>query len=406
VTDICSDKTGTLTQGKMVAKKCWIPSKGTYSVGQSGQPYNPTMGNLLFTPSSPRTLDSEKENHGEPKGFKDLLHENPVLEDFLFTASLANLATVHETRGEWHARGDPTEIAIQVFASRFDFNRSKFIEGEAEWKQVSEYPFDSDVKKMSVIFEHFPTKQQMIFTKGAVERIIDSCESVAWESSEVVGMTDAMRDTVLENMEALASLGLRVLALASRPYNPRSGRRASREGPPPREEVERNLIFCGLIGLYDPPRPESAASVKACHGAGISVHMLTGDHPGTARAIAGQVGILPHMDMVAKDVADSMVMTAKGFDQMSDEEIDKLPVLPLVIARCAPQTKVRMIEALHRRNAFAAMVRNQHPLPYVVILIQVSISWLTCSPPDRRRRQRLSFPQTCRCRHCNGRVRL
>jgi P-type Na+/K+ transporter len=357
VTDICSDKTGTLTQGKMVAKKCWIPSKGTYSVGQSKQPHNPTVGDLLYTSASPGALDSEKENHGNSQSYEELLKDNGPLEDFLFAASLANLATVHETKGQWHARGDPTEIAIQVFASRFNFNRSKFLEGEAEWKQVSEYPFDSDVKKMSVIFEHRPTQKQMIFTKGAVERIVESCESAAWESSEVVEMTEAMRNTVLENMEALASLGLRVLALASRPYNPQSGRRASREGPPPREEVERNLIFRGLIGLYDPPRPESAASVKACHGAGISVHMLTGDHPGTARAIAAQVGILPNMEMVAKDVADSMVMTAKQFDQLSDDDIDNLPVLPLVIARCAPQTKVRMIEALHRRKAFAAMVR-------------------------------------------------
>lgn len=315
------------------------------------------MGDLTFTKSSPTSLDSEKENHGEVQSYENLLKDNGALEDFLFAASLANLATVHETNGEWHARGDPTEIAIQVFASRFDFNRSKFLHGQGEWKQVSEYPFDSNVKKMSVIFEHLPTKQQMIFTKGAVERIVYSCESVAWDSSDVVEMTDAMRNTVLENVEALASLGLRVLALASRPYNPQSGRRASRDGPPPREEVERNLVFRGLIGLYDPPRPESADSVKACHGAGISVHMLTGDHPGTSRAIAAQVGILPNMDFVAKDVADSMVMTAKQFDQLSDDEIDKLPVLPLVIARCAPQTKVRMIEALHRRKAFAAMVR-------------------------------------------------
>jgi P-type Na+/K+ transporter len=361
VTDICSDKTGTLTQGKMVAKKCWIPSKGTYSVGQSSQPYNPTMGDLLFSPCPPIGLDVEKEGDGNAQDYEDLLEDNGALEDFLFAASLANLATVHETKGEWHARGDPTEIAIQVFASRFDFNRSKFLDGQAEWKQVSEYPFDSDIKKMSVIFEHLPTQKQMVFTKGAVERVIDACDSMVWDSYEVVPMTDAMHSTVLENMEALASLGLRVLAVASRPYDARGGRRASREGPPSREEVERNLVFRGLVGLYDPPRPESAASVKACHGAGISVHMLTGDHPGTARAIATQVGILPNMKMVAKDVSDSMVMTAKKFDQLSDEEIDKLPVLPLVIARCAPQTKVRMIEALHRRKAFAAMVRISSP---------------------------------------------
>lgn len=147
--------------------------------------------------------------------------------------------------------------------------------------------------------------------------------------------------------------GLRVLAFASRLFNPRSGRRASREGPPPREEVERNLVFRGLIGLYDPPRP------------GISVHMLTGDHPGTARAIAARVGILPNPSMAAKDVADSMVMVAGQFDQLSGDEIDRLPVLPLVIARCAPQTKVRMVEALHRRKAFVAMVRTQNLTPSI-----------------------------------------
>merc|ERR1712032_1156674 len=86
------------------------------------------------------------------------------------------------------------------------------------------------------------------------------------------------------------------------------------------------------------------------------VHMLTGDHPGTARAIAGEVGILPsNMSTLPKDVTDAMVMTASEFDKLSDEEIDNLPLLPLVIARCAPITKVRMIEALHRRKAFAAM---------------------------------------------------
>lgn len=84
--------------------------------------------------------------------------------------------------------------------------------------------------------------------------------------------------------------------------------------------------------------------------------MVTGDHPGTARAIAAQVGIIPaNMDSLAKDVADAMVMTASQFDKLTDEEIDALPTLPAVIARCAPNTKVRMIDALHRRGRFAAM---------------------------------------------------
>lgn len=165
-------------------------------------------------------------------------------------------------------------------------------------------------------------------------------------------MTETFREQILENMEGLAKLGLRVLALASREWRGeyKEGEEIDRKG------IEDELVFRGLIGLYDPPRPESAPSVRKCHEAGIAVHMLTGDHPGTARAIAAQVGILPaKMDLLSKDVADAMVMTASQFDQLSDNEIDNLPVLPLVIARCAPQTKVRMIEALHRRGKFAAM---------------------------------------------------
>merc|ERR1711988_1810209 len=225
------------------------------------------------------------------------------------------------------------------------------------YKQVSEYPFDSDVKKMSVIFENLKTKEQMVYTKGAVERVIDSCTTIRWslDQESDVELDDEKKQHILDNMEALASQGLRVLALASRPYDVKKERRASREGPPPREQVEQDLVFRGLIGLYDPPRQESAEAVKRCHRAGIKVHMLTGDHPGTARAIAIQVGILPDMNHVSEPVAKSMVMTASEFDKLSDEKLDQLPVLPLVIARCAPNTKVRMIEALRRRKAFMAM---------------------------------------------------
>ncbi|KAK5939486.1 P-type ATPase [Knufia obscura] len=358
ITDICSDKTGTLTQGKMVAKKCWIPSRGTYSVDVTNEPFNPEEGDLLFSERSAKhSADEKGEKSGEAHDAESLLADNQQLRDFMLIASLANLAHVYKGKeNTWQARGDPTEIALQVFASRFGHNRSKFLDGEApKYKQVSEYPFDSDVKKMSVIFEDTEDKSQMIYTKGAVERVIETCDTAIWEGSEEVELTEKMKGEILENMEALASIGLRVLALASRPYNSASGRRASRDGPPPREEIERNLIFRGLIGLYDPPRTESSDAVKRCHRAGIKVHMLTGDHPGTARAIAAQVGILPNMNHVSAKVADAMVMTAKQFDHYSDEEIDKLPVLPLVIARCAPATKVRMIEALRRRKAFMAM---------------------------------------------------
>ncbi|OQN97548.1 hypothetical protein B0A48_16702 [Cryoendolithus antarcticus] len=353
VTDICSDKTGTLTQGKMVAKKAWIPATGTYTIGETSEPFNPTMGNISFGTHEPR-LQGENTDEKETS-YEELLSEGDAIKEYLRVASLANLANVHQTdEGNWNARGDPTEIAIQVFATRFNWNRRASVAGDnPAWKMLSEFPFDSDVKKMSVLYQDIKTKETFAFTKGAVERIIASCTSyVAKSNEEPIEITEEFREQVLENMEGLAKLGLRVLALANRRYEEEFEEGAEID----RTVIENNLVFRGLIGLYDPPRPESASSVRKCHEAGIAVHMLTGDHPGTARAIAAQVGILPSkMDLISKDVADAMVMTASQFDQLSDDEIDKLPVLPLVIARCAPNTKVRMIDALHRRGKYAAM---------------------------------------------------
>lgn len=339
----------------MVAKRAWLPCKGTYSVGTSTNPVDPTKGELSHNDLAPTEIEvksesGDKEGGGIPS--VELLKDNAPLQDYLNAASLANLAHVHESADGWKARGDPTEIAIQVFVSRFGYNRERLTQEES-WSHVAEFPFDSDVKKMSVIFHNQATGKNMVFTKGAVERVIGSCKFVRWnEGSDPIEITEEHHDRILQNMEALAAQGLRVLALASRAYLSQTGGSTEYD----RAVVEDDLIFQGLIGLYDPPRVESAGAVKECHQAGISVHMLTGDHPGTAKAIAAQVGIVPsNTKAIAKDIADAMVMTASSFDKLSDDDIDRLPVLPLVIARCAPNTKVRMIEALHRRGAFAAM---------------------------------------------------
>ncbi|KKK26114.1 hypothetical protein ARAM_005996, partial [Aspergillus rambellii] len=358
VTNICSDKTGTLTQGKMVAKRAWIPSLGTYSVGAFSNPLNPYDGQVSLLPDAPVKIARDMD--GEAADPAELLKDNKALEDYLNVASMANLAHVHRSENEeWQARGEPTDIAIQVFASRFNWGRNRWIKGENPvWRQKAEYPFDSTVKKMSVIFaqgeDSAKGRRQMVFTKGAVERVLESCTSVLWTAGEPpVPLDDKIQHQILQNMEALAKEGLRVLCLACRDDGTAV---ANSETVPLREDVEKNLTFCGLIGLYDPPRPETAGAIEECYRAGISVHMVTGDHPGTARAIAAQIGIIPaNMDEVAKDVADAMVMAASQFDKLTDDEIDQLPVLPLVIARCAPNTKVRMIDALHRRGRFAAM---------------------------------------------------
>ena len=372
VTDICSDKTGTLTQGKMVARSAWVPGLGTYTVElTSNEPFNPNNGDIRFDSRAPHEINFRPRSDKEEKETAEngtvvepaelLVNSKSRLQEFLTVASLANVATIVEKEGAWIARGDPTEIAIQVFASRFGRNRLAVMnEANPEWKEVAEFPFDSDVKRMSVVMKHSTTGEHFAFTKGAVERVVRVCNRYcvadlpAGENGEVQ-MTDEFRNQILINMEALAGAGLRVLALASRKLD--AGLDSNEDTD--RNEVEKDLTFHGLIGLYDPPRPESAPAVRECHEAGISVHMLTGDHPETAKAIAIEVGILPkRMDKVSADVARAMVMTAAQFDALSNLQVDDLPVLPLVIARCAPSTKVRMIDALHRRKKFVAMVRS------------------------------------------------
>ncbi|CZR65832.1 probable ENA5-Plasma membrane P-type ATPase involved in Na+ and Li+ efflux [Phialocephala subalpina] len=356
VTDICSDKTGTLTQGKMVVKKAWIPSRGTYSVGQSDDPFDPTHGALSHSSTSPKDMrtSEEKSEFEKIAVYEDLLDENLELKDYLNVASLANLAKVYRSDEGWKAQGDPTEIAIQVFAGRFNWQRERFTAGDSpQWWQIAEFPFDSDIKKMSVIFKSRKIDTARVCTKGAVEKVIQSCTHIRMEAGkEVVELTESISQNILANMEALASQGLRVLALASKEWTGAMGKNE----PEDRTEVEKDLVFQGLIGLYDLPRLEFEGVVKECYRAGISVHMLTGDHPGTAKAIAAQAGILPpNLHHLSNPISDAMIITASQFDKLSDTDIDELPVLPLVIARCSPTTKVRMIDALHRRKCFAAM---------------------------------------------------
>lgn len=358
VTNICSDKTGTLTQGKMVVRKAWISGHGTYSVSSSNEPFNPTKGTINFTDKQPKDIGAEPDEKDAAIDPNQAVADHEALVRYLNIGALANTATVRQTEGddetppgEWHARGDPTEIAIQVFASRFGYNRLNISTGSNQWKQISEFPFDSDVKKMSVIFEDTKSGEQFVYSKGATERLIDDCPLIK-DGTDEIPMTDEIKEEIMRNLESLARQGLRVLSLASRTNFRKVGAKDELD----RAEFEKDLVFHGLVGIYDPPRSESKTSVRMCHEAGVGVHMLTGDHPETARAIAREVGILPRrMDNVAEDVANTMVMTAKDFDKLTDEEIDQLPLLPLVVARCAPSTKVRMIEALHRRDKFAAM---------------------------------------------------
>ncbi|KAF8467631.1 P-type ATPase-like protein [Kalaharituber pfeilii] len=384
VTNICSDKTGTLTQGRMITKKAWIPGVGIYSVEKTGDPFDPTSGAVKLGATPTAQPDAEKEyqrkqeerdlarsalalKFDEPVGRKKQLEEKPKedresltegeppevtpeLEKLLLTAALCNIAKVRfdDAKGKWIGNGDPTEIALAVFAQRFDFERSKLV--EAGWKPVGEYPFDSAIKRMAVVYRK-ASGEDLILAKGAVERILERCCAYGPQAEPI---TEDHKNEILRQMALLADQGFRVLALAQRNYGPKLSEADWKKVG--REEVEQDYIFLGLVGIYDPPRAETKDAIKACTMAGIQVHMLTGDHPSTARAIARDVGIIPRdFTSLSADVVASMVKTGVEFDAMTEEEIDNLPTLPFVIARCAPDTKTKMIRALQRRNRFSAM---------------------------------------------------
>ncbi|KAH7163408.1 hypothetical protein B0J13DRAFT_36453 [Dactylonectria estremocensis] len=391
VTNICSDKTGTLTEGAMIVRKAWIPSSNLYTVRESQSPNDPTKGKVTFSKQDPQEPEKEeaprdydRERSAAVLKFDvpdEKLNQNtqtraPVpevdcemtdeLRAFLLSSALCNLATVRfdEEEEKWQTTGEPTEIALQVFAHRFTYGK-KTLEGQG-WKQTAEFPFDSSIKRMSVIYDApsdasgsiIDTENSMIFTKGAVERVLDLCTSMGTGADRQT-VTDELKEHVLNQMNALASQGQRVLAIAYRPWD---GRFTAKQGSSPDEDeklrssIERDLTLLGLVGIYDPPRRETKPSIAECSQAGIRVHMLTGDHPETAKAIAKEVGIIPkNLSVLPDHLAQSTVQKATDFDKMTDEEIDAMEELPLVIARCAPDTKTRMIDALRRRGAFMAM---------------------------------------------------
>ncbi|EGX48531.1 Na+ ATPase [Orbilia oligospora] len=349
VTNISSDKTGTITQGKMITRKFWIPSLGVYSVENTAEANDPTSGDIRHESEAPRL--GEKADESVSKQYNlDLISGQKAVEIFTRVSALCNVATVRydEEKKQWQSTGDPTEIALQVFAHRFDSGKKQLL--SRGWIQEAEFPFDSDIKRMSVIFQEPATESFHAFTKGAVERIIDLCTSYGIDGDEHK-MTEEYKETIMAQVEELAGQGLRVLALAKRSIS-----KCDNWKDVDRKDVEQDLMFIGLAGLYDPPRLESKDAIRLCKQAGIKVHMLTGDHRLTAAAIAREVGIIPgYTGRLSKEEVDSLVMTASEFDKLTDEEIDALPTMPVVIARCAPDTKVRMIQALHRRGLYCAM---------------------------------------------------
>ena len=323
VTNICSDKTGTLTQGKMLAKRVWLADGTEVSVRGTTHPLDPSSGTVQYNG-----------NDLPPAKMKVTAREAANLRGLLETVALCNNAAVTQ-REMWTALGEPTEIALQVLAMRFGMGKPELLSDE-KTALVSEFPFDSTCKRMTVVYDTGDQQALLTaYTKGAVEAILP-----------LLQITDAKQREISAMADTLAAEGLRVLCVARRAA---AAAELSR-----RETAETGLDFVGLVGLYDPPRVESAPAVLKCQRAGITVHMLTGDHVKTATAIAREVGILPPAAAgVASD--PQAIMQASAFDALSNAQIDAMDRLPLVLARCSPSTKVRMVEAMHRRRAFCVM---------------------------------------------------
>lgn len=321
VTNICSDKTGTLTQGRMITRKVWLRGNLEGSVEGTADPYDPSSGTVSW--SSPLA--------------------GSCLGSFLNCLYLCNNATVTDGRkdsetdsssfttangaAQWTAIGEPTEIALKVFAMRFG-------QSGGSDELIAEHPFDSSCKLMSVVYGSREKGAWKVYTKGAVEVML-----------KILNESDELKEKILLQADELAGQGLRVLCIASKSMD--RTRREIEE----RSMVESKLEFLGLAGLYDPPRQETAGAVAQCRQAGVTVHMVTGDHIKTATSIAYEVGILDS----AVALPSHAVMAATDFGSMSDEQIDALEHLPVVLARCSPLTKVRMIDALHRRGRYVAM---------------------------------------------------
>ncbi|ORX93774.1 potassium/sodium efflux P-type ATPase [Basidiobolus meristosporus CBS 931.73] len=354
VTNICSDKTGTLTQSKMVLTKAYLPGDGYYNVSGTG-----------FTPEG--EIHQLGELSGEELGAISMSGPGPearqitqdnmstTLKRMIQVSSLCNMAIVKKDKNtdQWVGIGDPTETALQVFATKLGNGKPSLTKEKSLFDIHAEFPFDSTVKRMSVVYTEGDSGKHIAFLKGATERVVECCSRMRVGDKEVaVEKKEELMQMIGSKVDQLASNGLRVLSLAYRYIEPQ----LSETHPDywEREQVDKNMVFLGLVGIYDPPRAESKDAVRECYKAGIRVHMLTGDHPATATAIAREVAILP-ADYSADKEGPRLVMTATEFDSLSDSEVDALPQLPHVIARCSPDTKVKMIEALHRRNKVAAM---------------------------------------------------
>lgn len=286
VTVICTDKTGTLTQNKMSVIKAWV---------------------------NDRILD-----------VKDIKKDTAF--EFLKIAYLCNNA--YFENGQF--RGDPTEVAL--------FKVARETIGDVIEERVSEIPFDSERKRMTTL--NVVDGKTFAFTKGAMEGLFPLCRS-SLINGEIVPNTGVLKEKVMDAYHALMDMGLRVLSFAYKEI----GTHEDTHMKP--EEIENNMVFVGLIGLEDPPRPEVKEAISKCREAGIRIIMITGDGSRTALAIAKEIGLVK---------GDPTIVEGDEFLQMSDDELGHiLSKEEIIFSRMTPKHKMRVVSILKEEGEVVAV---------------------------------------------------
>lgn len=303
---ICTDKTGTLTQNKMIVEKVY--ANGTlFTV--TGEGYKPTGD--FFRGNSPVSKD---------------IH----LHKLLVTGTLCNDAGLVEEEGTWDIIGDPTEGALVVAAAKGGLWKAVL---EEKHERKGEVPFSSERKMMTTL----NTSEDGLYAhaKGAPEVILASCTKIFLEGHEEE-LTPERKQEILNIVNDLANQTLRVMGFAYRKVS---------ENIPP-EETEKDMVFSGLMGMRDPPREEVKVAIATCTSAGIRTIMITGDHKTTAFAIARELGIFREGDLV---------LTGTELEALGDREFDEIVEKVSVYARVYPEHKLKVVEALKKKGYIVAM---------------------------------------------------
>jgi magnesium-transporting ATPase (P-type) len=308
VSRICSDKTGTLTLMEMMVVSA-VTAEAAYQI--TGNGYEPK---------------GEIKKDGKPAG------EVPALKLMGRVSMLCNDAELFEEDGAWKVEGDPTEGALYPFASKLGMDRQ--VE-QAAFPRIDTIPFESEHKFMATLHKATDGKE-ILLVKGAPEVILEHCDR---EQAAGGGARPLDRAHFMSASDQLAGQGERVLALA---WLEDPGVKAGSLAP---ADLPKNLVLLGLIGLLDPPRKEAIEAVKECHGGGIRVTMITGDHKITAAAIAKML-----------DIGDGKTaISGAEIEEMNEAALQEKVRNVDVFARASPEHKLRLVKAIQANRQIVAM---------------------------------------------------